>query len=119
MIDKYILMHKDIEVGDFLYDIAAKEFSFILYESIKNNYHLPLGMYRYDNWNIRYKPTNEDIKFRLEERVVPNERPNILEILNSINLKEYDVWEICRRTRDMRKEDFFGLVKEKSIKMFT
>lgn len=111
MIDKYILMHKDVEVGDLIYDTATKRFIFNLYHNIKDINHLPLGMYSYKNWNIEYKPTHEDIVFWLEDRVVPKERANIDEILRVMGLIEYDFWELCRRTRAMCMEDYFWLSK--------
>ncbi len=111
MIDKYILMHKDIAVGDLTYNTSSKKFKFEKYESIEDKNHLPLGMYSFENWNIEYKPTHEDIVFWLEDRVVPKERANIDEILKVMGLIDYDFWELCRRTRAMCMEDYFWLSK--------
>lgn len=111
MIDKYVLMYQDIKVGDFIYDTNTKKFSFKKYDNITNRQYLPLGMYSYKNWNVDYKPTNEDIVFWLEDRVVPKERANINDILKAMGLIDYDFWELCRRTRAMCMEDYFWLSK--------
>ncbi|MEG0672187.1 MAG: hypothetical protein RSA29_14790 [Clostridium sp.] len=111
MIDKYVLMCKDTPVGDLTYDTAKKEFVFEKYSNIDNRKYLPLGMYSYMNWNLEYIPTSDDIKFWIQERVVPEERQNIDEILKAIGLIYYDSWEICRRTRGMCMEDYFWLSK--------
>ncbi|MCW6078102.1 hypothetical protein [Clostridium sporogenes] len=68
-------------------------------------------MYSYINWNIDYKPTNEDIIFWLKDRVVPKERQNIDEILKVMGLIDYNFWELCRRTRAMCMEEYFWLSK--------
>lgn len=111
MIDKYILMCKDVPVGDLIYDTNTKEFSFVKYDEITERKYLPLGMYSYKNWNIDYKPSHDDIVFWLEDRVVPKERANIDEILKVMGLIDYDFWELCRRTRAMCMEDYFWLSK--------
>lgn len=111
MIDKYILMCKDVPVGDLIYDTNTKEFSFVKYGEITERKYLPLGMYSYKNWNIYYKPSHDDIVFWLEDRVVPKERANIDEILKVMGLIDYDFWELCRRTRAMCMEDYFWLSK--------
>lgn len=111
MIDKYILMCKDVPVGDLIYDTNTKKFSFEKYDQITNRKYLPLGMYSYKNWNIDYKPSHNDIVFWLEDRVVPKERANIDEILKVMGLIDYDFWELCRRTRAMCMEDYFWLSK--------
>lgn len=111
MIDQYVLMHKDVPVGDLRYNTSTKKFTFNKYDYIKDKYHLPLGMYSLKDWNIDYKPTHEDIVFWLEDRVVPKERANIDEILKVMGLIDYDFWEICRRTRAMYMEDYFWLSK--------
>lgn len=111
MIDKYILMFKDVPVGDFTYDTNAKKFSFQKYDEIVDRKYLPLGMYSYKNWNVEYKPSHDDIVFWLEDRVVPKERANIDEILKVMGLIDYDFWELCRRTRAMCMEDYFWLSK--------
>lgn len=111
MIDKYILMFKDVPVGDLIYDTNTKKFSFVKYDKIKDRKYLPLGMYSYKNWNIDYKPSHDDIIFWLEDRVVPKERANIDEILKVMGLIDYDFWELCRRTRAMCMEDYFWLSK--------
>lgn len=111
MIDKYILMCKNISVGDFCYDTNTKKFSFVKYDEITNRKFLPLGMYSYENWNVDYKPSHDDIVFWLEDRVVPKERANIDEILKAMGLIDYDFWELCRRTRAMCLEDYFWLSK--------
>ncbi|SUY48106.1 Uncharacterised protein [Clostridium putrefaciens] len=111
MIDKYVLMYKDTEVGDLIYDISSKRFVFKIYKNIDHRKYLPLGMYSYENWNIDYVPTNEDIVFWLEDRVVPKERQNIDDILASLGLLYYDFWEVCRKTRAMCMEDYFWLSK--------
>lgn len=116
MIDKYILMCKDIPVGDFTYDTNTKKFSFVKYDEIIDRRYLPLGMYSYKNWNVDYKPTHDDIVFWLEDRVVPKERANIDEILNAMGLIYYDFWELCRRTRAMCLEDYFWLSKGEKYK---
>lgn len=104
-------MHKSTPVGDLSYDTNTKKFSFEKYREIKERKYLPLGMYSYENWNIDYKPKHEDIKFWLEDRVVPKERANIEEILKVMGLIDYDFWELCRRTRAMCMEDYFWLSK--------
>lgn len=96
MIDKYVLMCKDIEVGDLIYDISSKRFVFEIYKNINHRKYLPLGMYSYENWNIDY---------------VPKERQNIDDILASLGLLYYDFWEVCRKTRAMCMEDYFWLSK--------
>ncbi|WP_459481056.1 hypothetical protein [Clostridium saccharoperbutylacetonicum] len=111
MLDKYVLKYKDISVGDLIYDTNIKKFTFTKYEEIVNRQYLPLGMYSYENWNINYKPSHEDIVFWLEDRVVPKERANIDEILKVMGLIDYDFWELCRRTRAMCMEDYFWLSK--------
>lgn len=111
MLDKYVLKYKDISVGDLIYDTNIKKFTFTRYEEIVNRQYLPLGMYSYENWNINYKPSHEDIVFWLEDRVVPKERANIDEILKVMGLIDYDFWELCRRTRAMCMEDYFWLSK--------
>lgn len=111
MIDKYILMFKDVPVGDLIYDINTKKFNFIKYDEITDRKYLPLGMYSYKNWNVEYKPSHDDIVFWLEDRVVPKERANIDEILKVMGLIDYDFWELCRRTRAMCMEDYFWLSK--------
>ncbi len=111
MIDKYILMFKDVPVGDLTYDTNAKKFNFTKYDEITDRKYLPLGMYSYKNWNVEYKPSHDDIIFWLEDRVVPKERANIDEILNVMGLIDYDFWELCRRTRAMCMEDYFWLSK--------
>lgn len=111
MIDKYVLMFKDVQVGDFIYDTNSKKFMFDKYDEIIDRKYLPLGMYSYENWNIEYKPSHEDIVFWLEDRVVPKERANIDEILKVMGLIDYDFWELCRRTRAMCMEDYFWLSK--------
>ncbi len=111
MIDRYILMDKDLEVGELTYNVADKKFSFNRYENVTNRTHLPLGMYSYINWNHNYKPTHDDIVFWLSDRVVPKERQNIDEILRVMGLIDYDMWELCRRTRAMCMEDYFWLSK--------
>ncbi|WP_461206325.1 hypothetical protein [Clostridium sp. DL1XJH146] len=111
MIDKYILMCADIQVGDLTYDTNTRKFFFSKYDNIEEKKYLPLGMYTYKNWNINYKPTHEDIMFWLEDRVVPKERANIDEILKVMGLIDYDFWELCRRTRAMCMEDYFWLSK--------
>ncbi|NFG63038.1 hypothetical protein [Clostridium sp. CMCC3677] len=111
MIDKYILMYKDVPAGDLIYDTNTKKFSFEKYDEIINRQYLPLGMYSYKNWNISYKPSHDDIVFWLEDRVVPKERANIDEILEVMGLIDYDFWELCRRTRAMCMEDYFWLSK--------
>jgi hypothetical protein len=111
MLEKYILMCKDIKVGDFIYNTMEKNFTFNKYDDIKDRKYLPLGMYSYKNWNIEYKPTNEDIIFWFEDRVVPKERANIDDILKVMGLIDYDAWELCRRTRAMCMEDYFWLSK--------
>ena len=111
MIDKYVLMYQNVSVGDFIYDTNTKEFSFTKYDEIVDRQYLPLGMYSYENWNINYKPTNDDIVFWLEDRVVPKERANIDDILKAMGLIDYDFWELCRRTRAMCMEDYFWLSK--------
>lgn len=111
MIDKYVLMCKDIPVGDFIYDTNTKQFNFIKYAKIRERKYLPLGTYSYENWNVDYKPLNEDIIFWLEDRVVPKERANIDEILKVMGLIDYDFWELCRRTRAMCMEDYFWISK--------
>lgn len=111
MLDKYVLKYKGISVGDLIYDTNIKKFTFTRYEEIVNRQYLPLGMYSYENWNINYKPSHEDIVFWLEDRVVPKERANIDEILKVMGLIDYDFWELCRRTRAMCMEDYFWLSK--------
>ncbi|SFD28274.1 hypothetical protein [Clostridium uliginosum] len=111
MIEKYILMCKDVPVGDLIYNTNTKEFSFEKYDEITNRKYLPLGMYSYKNWNIDYEPSHDDIVFWLEDRVVPKERANIDEILKVMGLIDYDFWELCRRTRAMCMEDYFWLSK--------
>lgn len=111
MIDKFVLMCKNVEVGDFTYDTVKKEFKFEKYENIDNRKYLPLGMYSYLNWNLEYIPTSDDIKFWIEERVMPKERQNVDEVLKAIGLLYYDAWEICRRTRAMCMEDYFWISK--------
>ena len=111
MLDKYILMHRDVPVGDLTYDTSKKKFTFEKYDSINDRNHLPLGMYSFENWNIDYKPNHDDIVFWLEDRVVPKERANIDEILKVMGLIDYDFWELCRRTRAMCMEDYFWLSK--------
>lgn len=111
MIDKYILMCKDVAVGDLIYDTSTKSFTFKKYDEIIARKYLPLGMYSYSNWNIDYTPNNDDIVFWIKERVVPEERQNINEVLEAIGLVDYDFWEICRRTRGMCMEDYFWLSK--------
>lgn len=111
MLDKYVLMHKDIPVGDLTYDTSKKKFIFQKYDWIKDKNHLPLEMYSFKNWNIDYKPTHQDIVFCLEDRVVPKERANIDEILKVMGLIDYDFLELCRRTRAMCMEDYFWLSK--------
>ena len=111
MLDQYILKYKDVLVGDFIYDTNHKKFTFIKYDEIVDRKYLPLGMYSYENWNINYKPSHEDIVFWLEDRVVPKERANIDEILKVMGLIDYDFWELCRRTRAMCMEDYFWLSK--------
>lgn len=111
MIDNYILMHKDVKVGELSYDTSTKKFTFNKYDSIKEVKHLPLGMYSLKNWKLDYKPSHDDIVFWLEDRVVPKERANINEILNVMGLVDYDFWELCRRTRAMCMEDYFWLSK--------
>lgn len=111
MIDKYILMCKDIPAGDLIYDTNTKEFSFIKYDEITDRKYLPLGMYSYKNWNVDYKPSHDDIVFWLEDRVVPKERANIDEILKVMGLIDYDFWQLCRKTRAMCLEDYFWLSK--------
>lgn len=111
MIDKYILMYKDVPVGDLIYDTNIKEFSFVRYDEITDRKYLPLGMYSYKNWCVSYQPSHDDIVFWLEDRVVPKERANIDEILKVMGLIEYDFWELCRRTRAMCMEDYFWLSK--------
>ena len=111
MIDKYVLKYKDVSVGDFIYDTNHKKFTFTKYGEIIDRKYLPLGMYSYENWNINYKPSHEDIVFWLEDRVVPKERANIDEILKVMGLLDYDFWELCRRTRAMCMEDYFWLSK--------
>ncbi|WP_253197440.1 hypothetical protein [Clostridium algidicarnis] len=96
MIDKYVLMYKDTEVGDLIYDISSKRFVFEIYKNINHRKYLPLGMYSYENWNIDY---------------VPKERQNIDDILASLGLLYYDFWEGCRKTRAMCMEDYFWLSK--------
>lgn len=111
MLDEYVLKYKDVSVGDFIYDTNYKKFTFTKYEEIVDRKYLPLGMYSYENWNITYKPSHEDIVFWLEDRVVPKERANIDEILKVMGLIDYDFWELCRRTRAMCMEDYFWLSK--------
>lgn len=111
MIDKYVLMYQDVKVGDFIYDTNTKKFRFTKYDEIVSRKYLPLGMYSYVNWNIDYKPTHDDIVFWLKDRVVPEERANIDEILKAMGLIDYDFWELCRRTRAMCMEDYFWLSK--------
>lgn len=111
MLDKYLLKYKEVSVGDLIYDTNNKKFTFIKYDEIVDRKYLPLGMYSYENWNISYKPTHEDIVFWLEDRVVPKERANIDEILKVMGLIDYDFWELCRRTRAMCMEDYFWLSK--------
>ncbi|WP_252234749.1 hypothetical protein [Clostridium sp. ZS1] len=111
MIDKYMLMCKDTPIGDIIYDTNTKKFSFIKYDEITDRKYLPLGMYSYQNWNIDYKPSHDDIVFWLEDRVVPKERANIDDILKVMGLIDYDFWELCRRTRAMCMEDYFWLSK--------
>lgn len=111
MIDKYTVMCKDIPIGILTYDTNTKVFSFDKFENIVDRAYLPLGMYSYENWNINYKPTHDDIVFWLEDRVVPKERANIDEILYAMGLLDYDFWELCRRTRAMCLEDYFWLGK--------
>lgn len=111
MIDKYVLMNGNIPVGDFIYDTNTKKFSFQKYDIIVNKGNIPLGMHSYKNWNLEYKPTHEDIVFWLSDRVVPKERQNIDEILKAMGLNDYDMWELCRRTRVMCMEDYFWLSK--------
>lgn len=111
MIDKYILMNADTPVGELIYDTNTKKFSFEKYDTIVNKGNIPLGMYSYKNWNLEYKPTHEDIVFWLSDRVVPKERQNIDEILRAMGLNDYDMWELCRRTRAMCMEDYFWLSK--------
>ncbi len=111
MLDKYILKYKDVSVGNLIYDTNIKKFTFTKYDEILDRQYLPLGMYSYENWNINYKPSHEDIVFWLEDRVVPKERANIDEILKVMGLIDYDFWELCRRTRAMCMEDYFWLSK--------
>lgn len=111
MLDKYLLKYKEVSVGDLIYDTNNKKFTFMKYDEIVDRKYLPLGMYSYENWNISYKPTHEDIVFWLEDRVVPKERANIDEILKVMGLIDYDFWELCRRTRAMCMEDYFWLSK--------
>jgi hypothetical protein len=111
MIDKYILMCKDIPSGDLIYDTNTREFSFMKYDEITERKYLPLGMYSYKNWNVDYKPSHDDIVFWLEDRVVPKERANIDEILKVMGLIDYDFWQLCRKTRAMCLEDYFWLSK--------
>lgn len=111
MIDKYTLMCKDIPVGILTYDTNNKSFSFNKFDNIVDRGYLPVGMYSYENWNLTYKPTHDDIVFWLQDRVVPKERANIDEILNAMGLIDYDFWELCRRTRAMCLEDYFWLSK--------
>lgn len=111
MLDKYILKYKDVSVGNLIYDTNIKKFTFTKYDEIVDRQYLPLGMYSYENWNIDYKPSHEDIVFWLEDRVVPKERANIDEILKVMGLIDYDFWELCRRTRAMCMEDYFWLSK--------
>ncbi|MGH4120457.1 hypothetical protein [Clostridium sp.] len=111
MIDKYILMSKNVPAGDFIYNTNTKKFSFNKYDEITERKYLPLGMYSYRNWNADYKPTHDDIVFWLEDRVVPKERANIDEILKVMGLIDYDFWELCRKTRAMCLEDYFWLSK--------
>lgn len=111
MIDNYMLMFKDVPVGDLSYDTNTRKFNFVKYDEIIDRKYLPLGMYSYKNWNIDYKPSHDDIVFWLEDRVVPKERQNIDEILKVMGLIDYDFWELCRRTRAMCMEDYFWLSK--------
>lgn len=111
MLDQYILKYKDVSVGNLIYDTNIKKFTFTKYDEIVDRQYLPLGMYSYENWNINYKPSHEDIVFWLEDRVVPKERVNIDEILKVMGLIDYDFWELCRRTRAMCMEDYFWLSK--------
>ncbi|KYH34428.1 hypothetical protein CLTEP_16610 [Clostridium tepidiprofundi DSM 19306] len=111
MIDKYVLMCRDVPVGDLVYDTNTRKFRFAKYDSIKDRKYLPLGMYTLENWNIDYQPTHDDIVFWLKDRVVPKERANIDDILRAMGLIDYDFWELCRRTRAMCMEDYFWLSK--------
>lgn len=61
MLEKYILMFKNIEVGIITYDMEQDVFSFELNENITETKYLPPILYDYTNLSLDFKPTHKEI----------------------------------------------------------
>lgn len=115
MLEKYMLMYKDIEVGTITYNTNKDEFFFELNKGITNVKYLPPILYDYTNLSLDYKPNNENIVWWIEDRVMPPDRDAVDHILKLMNLPFYDAWEICKANKGMSLEDYFWLKSKDEI----
>ena len=111
MLESYILKDRDIDLGILIYDTEEKLFSFKANMNLDNDRLLPYLIYPYDKKNKEYIPIDKAIRLFVQDRVVPEERDDIENILRRLKLPVYDAWAICKMTRGMCMEDYMWLAK--------
>lgn len=110
MLETYTLMFKDKIIGELKCD--GVNFSFKLNEAIVDTKYLPPILYPYDALDINYKPTSKDIKSWVEDRVVPEHRQGIEDILDKLGLNIYNAWKICKLSKAVSTDDYWWLASD-------
>lgn len=108
MRDEYILMFLDEELGLFIYDDTEDRFYFE-HNGICSVNKIPLEL---------KDPTDENIREWFGDRICPPDRVNIQQILDAMQLSEYDPWEITKFNRGYSGMDALWLKRADSKEKF-
>lgn len=110
MLDNWYLFNRDVYVGILTYNEESKKFSFrkenegkLVDEAIKL---------------LNLDRDSDAIWFMLEDRCFPPDRVNARELLDELNLIEYDKWSILKKTHLCDYNDNIWMSKEKDGSQF-
>ena len=103
MLDKWNVFDRRTYVGILTYDDEKKEFFF----ELKNDH--PRAIKAYKRLNADKDP--QWFKETLFDRIIPPNAVDIREVLNELNMIEYDAWELIKYVQLIHVNDLVWMTK--------
>ncbi len=106
MLKIYKLMNKEEHIGYILRDTSLLKCHAMRFENIKQ---YPLGLFGFSN---RLEVPHQDVIDYLDSIVPPADRDNIREILDLLEIPQYDKWTIYEKMKGKNAKDYSHLIFE-------
>lgn len=99
MLETWLYMFKDTPVAKIDFDIAIRYVSVVNYTNCLMD--MPFGLVE--------NPCFDDFEWFIMDRCVPKTRCRVYRYLHSIDLQDYDVYDIIRKTHGADTRDYYWL----------